>query len=134
MDDTLPGQGRRVLIVDDDRAIRELLHTVLEFDGWEVLEAVDGAHALALARAENPVAVLLDVMMPAVDGFDVLDGLRKTEQGRAMTIIMLTAKSRPSDVLQGTRLGADLYIAKPFDPTDVAAKLAEQVQKRTEGA
>ena len=130
--DKLPGDGLRVLIVDDDRAIRELLRTFLELDGWEVLEAEDGARALALARAEEPDAVVLDVMMPAVDGFDVLDGLRKTDSGRAMAIMMLTAKSRPSDVLQGTRLGADIYIAKPFDPAEVAAQLVAEVRRRAE--
>ena len=73
-------------------------------------------------------------MMPGVDGFDVLGALRKTEYGRAMAIVMLTAKSRPTDVLRGTRLGADLYVTKPFDPNHVAERLAFHALRRSPGA
>ncbi|MFZ6004127.1 MAG: response regulator transcription factor [Actinomycetota bacterium] len=128
------GEGLRALIVDDDASIRELLRTVLELDGWEVHEAEDGVQALALAKAERPHGVILDVMMPDKDGFDVLAALRKTEQGRAMAIVMLTAKTRPSDILRGTRLGADLYVTKPFDPTHVAERLVFHALRRSPGA
>ena len=130
----LAGQGLRALIVDDDQPIRDLLRTELELDGWEVLEAEDGAQALALARAERPHGVILDVMMPSKDGFDVLAELRQTEHGRAMAIVMLTAKTRPSDILRGTRLGADLYVTKPFDPHHVAERLAFHALRRSPGA
>ncbi len=129
-----PGTGLRALIVDDDQPIRDLLRTVLELDGWEVHEAEDGAQALALAQAERPHGVVLDVMLPRVDGFDVLGALRKTEHGRAMAIVMLTAKTRPSDILRGTRLGADLYVTKPFDPNHVAEQLAFHALRRAPGA
>lgn len=124
------GHGLRALVVDDDAAIRDLLRSVLELDGWEVLEAEDGVQALALARAERPHAVVLDVMMSEKDGFDVLAELRRTERGRAMAIIMLTAKTRPSDVLRGTKLGADLYVTKPFDPEHLAERLAFHARRR----
>ncbi|MEO7429471.1 MAG: response regulator [Acidimicrobiales bacterium] len=127
----LAGQGLRALIVDDDEAVRGLLRSALELDGWEVLEADDGVQALALARAERPHGVLLDVMMTHKDGFDVLTELRRTELGRAMAIVMLTAKTRPSDVLRGTRLGADLYVTKPFDPNHVVERLAFHARKRS---
>ncbi len=128
------GEGLRALVVDDEPAIRQLLRTVLELDGWEVHEAEDGVQALALAKAERPHGVVLDVMMPGKDGFDVLAELRQTAHGRAMAIVMLTAKTRPSDILRGTRLGADLYVTKPFDPDEVAERLAFHALRRSPGA
>jgi DNA-binding response OmpR family regulator len=128
------GAGLRALVVDDDKAIRDLLRSLLELDGWEVIEAEDGDQALALARAERPHGVVLDVMMPGKDGFEVLNELRKTEHGRAMAIVMLTAKTRPTDILRGTRLGADLYVTKPFDPNQVAEQLAFHALRRSPGA
>ena len=128
------GTGLRALVVDDEQSIRDLMRTVLELEGWEVHEAEDGPQALALARAERPHGIVLDVMMPGVDGFDVLGALRKTEHGRAMAIIMLTAKTRPTDILRGTRLGADLYVTKPFDPNHVAEQLAFHALRRSPGA
>lgn len=123
----------RALVVDDEPTIRTLMRTVLELDGWEVIEAEDGGQALALARAERPHGVVLDVMMPVKDGFDVLAELRSTEHGRAMGVVMLTAKNRPSDILRGTRLGADLYVTKPFDPDHVAEQLAFHAHRRSSG-
>lgn len=128
------GEGLRALVVDDDRPIRDLLRTVLELDGWEVHEAEDGAQAVALAKAERPHGVVLDVMMPGKDGFEVLAELRQTPHGRSMAIVMLTAKTRPSDILRGTRLGADLYVTKPFDPEHVAERLAFHALRRSPGA
>lgn len=128
------GTGLRALVVDDEQPIRDLMRTVLELEGWEVHEAEDGLQALALAKAERPHGVVLDVMMPGADGFDVLAALRKTEHGRAMAIVMLTAKTRPSDILRGTRLGADLYVTKPFDPNHVAEQLAFHALRRSPGA
>lgn len=121
----------RALVVDDDQSIRGLMRTVLELDGWEVLEAQDGAQALALARAERPHGVVLDVMMPGKDGFEVLAELRHTEHGRSMAVVMLTAKDRPSDILRGTRLGADQYFTKPFEPDTVAERLAFHASRRS---
>lgn len=129
-----PGDGLRALVVDDDAPIRAMLRTILELDGWEVLEAEDGIQGLALAKAERPHGVVLDVMMPGKDGFEVLAELRQSEQGRAMAVIMLTAKTRPSDILRGTRLGADLYVTKPFDPNHVAERLAFHALRRSPGA
>lgn len=130
----LSGDGLRALVVDDDPPIRHMLRTVLELEGWEVHEAEDGVQGLALAKAERPHGVVLDVMMPRKDGFDVLAELRQTEHGRQMAIVMLTAKSRPSDILRGTRLGADLYLTKPFDPGHVVERLAFHALRRAPGA
>jgi len=128
------GDGLRALVVDDDPPIRHMLRSVLELGGWDVDEAEDGLQALALAKAERPHAVVLDVMMPGMDGFDVLAELRQSEHGRQMAVVMLTAKSRPSDILRGTRLGADLYLTKPFDPSHVVERLAFHALRRSPGA
>jgi len=132
--DELSGEGLRALVVDDDQPIRGMLRTVLELEGWQVEEAEDGVQALALAKAERPHAVVLDVMMPHKDGFAVLSELRQTEHGRQMAIVMLTAKTGPADILRGTRLGADSYITKPFDPDHVTERLAFHAVRRHPGA
>ncbi len=128
------GDGLRALVVDDDQPIRHMLRTVLELEGWEVVEAEDGAQALALARAELPHGIVLDVMMPVKDGFEVLAELRQTEHGRQMAIVMLTAKTGAADILRGTRLGADHYATKPLDPGDVIERLAFHALRRNPGA
>ena len=130
----LSGAGLQALVVDDDAPIRHLLRVALELEGWAVLEAEDGGQALEMAVAERPDGVVLDVMMPVKDGFDVLAELRQTEQGREMAVVMLTAKTRPSDILRGTRLGADLYLTKPFDPNHVVERLAFHALRRRPGA
>jgi len=130
----LSGEGLRALVVDDDGPIRNLVRSVLELEGWDVIEAEDGEQGLALAKAEKPHAVVLDVMMPGKDGFEVLAELRRSEHGQAMAIVMLTAKTRQADILRGTRLGADLYLTKPFDPDHVAKHLAFHALRRNPGA
>ena len=117
-------------MVDDEPAIRLLIRTVLELDGWEVLEADDGEMALLLAASEAPHAMVLDVMLPARDGFSVLAELRQSTHGRNIAVVMLTAKTQPADILRGTRLGADQYITKPCDPDEVAERLVHHALRR----
>lgn len=124
------GAGLRALVVDDDRSIRALLRTVLELEGWEVIEAGEGELALLLAAQERPHAVVLDVMLPGRDGFSILGELRQSPHGRDLAIVMLTAKSQPADIARGTRLGADQYLTKPCDPDEVAARLAFHALRR----
>ena len=130
----LSGDGLRALVVDDDAPIRNMLRVVLELEGWAVLEAEDGGQALAVAQAERPHGIVLDVMMPVKDGFEVLSDLRQTEPGRQMAIVMLTAKTARSDILRGSRLGADQYFTKPFDPGEVMERLAFHALRRNPGA
>lgn len=124
------GTGLRALVVDDDPSIRFLLRTVLELEGWEVVEAADGEEGLARAADSAPDGVVLDVMMPGKDGFTVLAELRATEAGRDLAVVMLTAKTTAADLLRGTRLGADQYVTKPCDPDEVAERLAFHVLRR----
>jgi len=122
------------MVVDDDPSICMLLRMVLELDGWDVREVGDGAEALVMAAADPPHAMVLDVMLPGRDGFDVLAELRQTPHGRGIAIVMLTAKSKPADIARGTRLGADQYITKPFDPDELVDRLALHALRRHPGA
>ena len=116
--------------MDDDPAVRRLIRTVLELEGWTVIEAGDGEMALLLAASEAPHAMVLDVMLPGRDGFGVLGELRQSRHGRDVAVVMLTAKTQQADVLRGTRLGADQYITKPCDPDQVAERLAFHALRR----
>jgi DNA-binding response OmpR family regulator len=118
------GAGLRALVVDDDAAIRRLIRTVLELEGWDVHESADGEMALLDAAHLRPHGMVLDVMLPGRDGFGVLAELRQAPHGRDLAVVMLTARSAPADVARGTRLGADQYLTKPCDPDLVADRLA----------
>ena len=118
-----------VLIVEDDRNIAELLQMYLEKEGYAVTIANDGGQGLTKFRAIQPDLVLLDVMMPVMDGWEVCKAIRAESQ---TPIIMLTAKSEVSDKVQGLRSGADDYITKPFEMREVLARV-EAVLRRTNG-
>lgn len=111
----------RVLIVDDDRAIRESLARALELDGYEVSLAPDGATALATIRADRPDMAIVDLMMPNVDGLTLCRVLR-AERDR-LPILMLTARTETSDRVAGLDAGADDYLPKPFDLPELAARV-----------
>ena len=118
-----------VLIVEDDRNIAELLQMYLEKEGYAVTIANDGGQGLAKFRAIKPDIVLLDVMMPVMDGWAVCNAIRAESQ---TPIIMLTAKSETSDKVQGLKAGADDYITKPFEMREVLARM-EAVLRRSSG-
>lgn len=118
----------RVLVVDDEPALLRLLRVTLEGEGYEVLLASDGRTALQRIRSEQPDIVLLDIMMPVVDGWGVLEGLRSEE--RRPRVICLTAKESRRDRLRGWRLGADEYVTKPFG-VDHLLEVMTDVLERT---
>ena len=111
---------KRILIVEDDVSLARVLRDNLAFDGFEVTWAADGDAALDKARAVPPDLIVLDLMLPGVDGFDLCSLLR---QGGHTPIIMLTARSQKADKLRGLNLGADDYITKPFDLEELLARL-----------
>ncbi len=111
--------GRRVLVVDDERAIRLLCRVNLAASGMDVLEAADGRKALELARKERPDLVLLDVMMPDVDGWTVARELAADAQTRKIPIVFLTARAETADKRMGQQLGGVGYLVKPFDPVTI---------------
>jgi DNA-binding response OmpR family regulator len=106
--------NRRVLVVDDDQDIRRMVEKILGTAGYAVSVAKDGQSGLTLAKAERPDLILLDVMMPGIDGMAVLAEFRRTKELAHTKVIMLTAKSQPSDKAASARVGADLHVIKPF--------------------
>jgi two-component system, OmpR family, alkaline phosphatase synthesis response regulator PhoP len=109
-----------ILVVDDEPKIVKLTRDYLEKDGFRVISAGDGAAALSLARHERPDLVILDIMLPSLDGWEVCRSLRR-ETG--VPIIMLTARSEESDQVVGLELGADDYVTKPFSPRALVARV-----------
>ena len=118
-----------VLVVEDDRNIAELLQMYLEKEGYAVTLAVDGGQGIAKFRAMQPDLVLLDVMMPVMDGWAVCKEIRAESK---TPVIMLTAKGELDDKIQGLKAGADDYITKPFEMREVLARM-EAVLRRTNG-
>ena len=112
--------GKSVLIVDDEPMVREVVAAYLERDGFRVVEAGDGAAALTSLAETTPDLVLLDVMIPKVDGFSILRSLR---QNGDIPVILLTARGDEADRILGLELGADDYIVKPFSPRELAARV-----------
>ena len=112
--------GKRVLVVDDDTKTAELVKLYLKRDGYRVLTAYDGIEALRLAREGHPDLIVLDLMLPGIDGLEICRTLR-TESD--VPIIMLTAKTTDQDKLVGLDLGADDYVTKPFSPRELAARV-----------
>ncbi len=112
--------NKKILIVDDDLNICELLRLYLEKDGFSTIVANDGGQALQLAQTSNPDLILLDIMMPVLDGWQVCREIRKTSN---LPIIMLTAKGETFDKVLGLELGADDYVTKPFDSKEVVARI-----------
>lgn len=120
--------SKTVLIVDDEPHIRLLLEQTLdELDahGVEILTATNGGDALATIRKDRPAVVLLDVMMPVMNGFEVCKAVKSDPALSGTYIMMLTAKGQELDRATGAEVGADVYLTKPFDPDDVRARVAK---------
>lgn len=116
----------RVLVVDDEPMVREVVVAYLEREGFQVDEAANGRHALKQIQAAPPDLVVLDVMLPEVDGFSVLTELRR---GGDIPVILLTARSEEPDRVLGLELGADDYVIKPFSPRELAARVRSVLRR-----
>jgi two-component system alkaline phosphatase synthesis response regulator PhoP len=117
----------RILLVDDDRDIVQFLTDYLQDEGYEVIPAYDGREAIIRAQAEEPHLIVLDIMLPFVDGFEVC---RRIRQYMAVPIIMLTAKTEDVDRIVGLEIGADDYVVKPFNPRELLARI-KAILRRT---
>lgn len=109
----------KILVCDDERHIVRLIQVNLERQGFQVVTAFDGKEGLEKVRAERPDLCVLDVMMPYMDGFEVLKNIRKDPATENLPVIMLTAKAQDKDVFEGYHYGADMYLTKPFNPMEL---------------
>ena len=121
-------KDRRILIVDDEERMVRFIRLNLEYDGFQVIEAFNGSQAINKIRSNLPDLVLLDVMLPDFDGFEVLRMIREVS---TVPVIMLTAKSEEEDRVRGLEMGADDYITKPFSPRELVSRV-RAVLRRTE--
>ncbi|MBR5473650.1 MAG: response regulator transcription factor [Clostridia bacterium] len=122
--------NKKILIVDDDENICELLRLYLEKDGFSTIVANDGGQAITAAQINNPDLILLDIMLPVLDGWQVCREIRKSS---GVPIIMLTAKGETFDKVLGLELGADDYVTKPFDSKEVVARIKAVLRRVSEG-
>ena len=136
-DPRAPGPGStseaRILIVDDEPSIRLICRVNLDASGFEVLEAEDGETAVSIARSEQPDLILLDVMLPGIDGWEVAEELSETAETREIPIVFVTARSAAPDELRSHAVGGVAYIAKPFDPRLLSETVARVMRRMRRG-
>ena len=125
---------QQILVVDDDKEIARLLRGYLEKAGFGVLVAYDGGTAVHILRREKPDLVLLDLMLPDMDGYDITRLLRSDATLQTIPVIMLTARVEDSDKIVGLELGADDYVTKPFNPAEVVARVRAQLRAQSRRA
>ncbi|HZK27520.1 MAG TPA: response regulator transcription factor [Clostridia bacterium] len=123
----MAGERIKVLVVEDEFSIRKFLSINLNREGFEVLEAVSGEEALEIVRRTKPGVIVLDIMLPGIDGFEVCQRIREAVPN--IVIIMLTAKSQDMDKIMGLELGADDYMIKPFNPLELIARIRANLRK-----
>lgn len=119
----------RILVVDDEKSIVELIKFNLEREGFQVLTAFDGNEALEKARREKPELIILDVMLPGIDGIEVCRSLSQDVNTRQIPIIMLSARTEELDKVLGLEMGADDYITKPFSPRELIARVKARIRR-----
>ena len=119
--------NKRILVVDDEKDITSLLRLRLEASGYDVLEAYDGQEALKIAQEESPDLIVLDLMLPKMDGYKVCRMLKFDERFKHIPIIIFTARIQESDQKMGMEVGADAYVTKPFEPQVLMAKIQELI-------
>jgi two-component system phosphate regulon response regulator PhoB len=123
----------KLLVVDDEEDILELIKFNLEREGYQVSCAASGEAALDLARSEIPDLIVLDLMLPGIDGLEVARQLKKESETREIPIVMLTAKGEEADIVAGLELGADDYITKPFSPRVLVARVRSVLRRDLRG-
>ena len=126
--------AKRILVVDDEKDIVDLVAYNLEKEGYRVLRAYDGESALRKAAAEAPDLVILDVMLPGMDGREVCRRLRSLEACAGTPVLMLTAKAEESDKVVGLEMGADDYVTKPFSPKELVARVRALLRRSVPAA
>ncbi len=120
----------KILVVDDEPMIVRLMEFILARQGHEVIVAVNGEEALEKIRAHRPDLVLLDIMMPRIDGYEVAQQLRADPETASVPIIMLSAKAQEEDIRRGAEVGVDAYVTKPFSPEHLVQVVTEHLPRR----
>lgn len=123
----------RILAVDDEEDILELIRYNLSKEGFDVMCASSGAQCLEMAETHSPDLIVLDLMMPEIDGLDVCKRLKASARTQAIPVVMLTAKSSESDIVVGLELGADDYVVKPFSPRILNARIKSVLRRSAKG-
>lgn len=125
---------RKVIIVDDDRDTREMLTLALELEGWQVAEAANGLRLISTLSVDRPDAILLDVMMSWIDGFELCRAIKKNAEFRDIPVVFISARKTAEDVQRGREAGASDYFTKPLDIDALARRLEELTGKRRDDA
>jgi len=125
--------ARKILVVDDERHIVRLVEVNLQRAGYAVVTAYDGIEALEKVKAEKPDMIVLDVMMPRMDGFEVLQNLQANPATSEIPVIMLTAKAQDADIFKGWQSGVSSYLTKPFNPRELLTFVDRIFQSLEEG-
>jgi two-component system alkaline phosphatase synthesis response regulator PhoP len=120
----------RILVADDEEDVRELVTYRLTRSGYDVIDAADGEEAFRLASEHVPDLMVLDVMMPRLDGYELTKRVRAEESLRSVPVILLTARSQETDVGRGFEVGADDYLKKPFNPDELVARVRAVLGRR----
>jgi len=113
----------KILVAEDERDIRDLITFTLQFAGYEVVAAVNGAEAVEKVAAELPELILMDVRMPKMTGYEACRAIKETEHGKAIPVVFLSAKGQESEISQGLQAGGADYILKPFAPEELIAQV-----------
>ena len=121
----------RILVAEDSSTVRAVVTARLVADGYDVIEAADGEEALHLARTERPDLIVLDKVMPKLDGFEVVRLLREQDETRSLPIVMLTERAGEEDVLGGLDLGVEEYMSKPFSPHELSRRVQRVLERVT---
>lgn len=122
----------KVLVVDDDPQVLKLLKLNFELEGYDVVSATNGEEALELVGRDTPDAVVCDVMMPGIDGLEVVRRLRAQPDTAALPLVVVSAKAQRADIRAGLKLGADEYVTKPFDPAELIAVVQRLLDERSQ--
>lgn len=130
MSETEPRSRPLVLVADDDRDILQLVSFRLERADYEVVQANDGEEALRLVKELRPDLAVLDLMMPKLNGYEVIREIRRDEETKAIPVILLTARVQEADVARGFEAGADDYLKKPFSPQELRARVQAILGRR----
>jgi len=128
---------KKILVVDDEQSVRDLCIACIRHalgQGYDVVEAANGDAAIAAAQAERPDLILLDIMMPEVDGFEVCRRLKASPETKGIPVVFLTALGEEKDVEQGLALGGDGYVVKPFNAITLAAQISELLTEDSDEA